>query len=190
MLDKYNRLLIFDTETSSLSPEPHGEILEFGGILLTKPQGSSKFSERKDISVLIKNKYPILNSHIHHITETMCDEDGIEKSELFDILKDIFGDYEDTLLIAYNTPFDMRFIKHFMNKMSKGYKVKNPTLDILEIAKDRTGLKRGNKLCDMIVKYDVKNVQNSHRALDDCDALLGVMRAMWRECANLEDYIK
>ena len=55
MFDKYRRLLIFDTETNSLSPEPDGEILEFGAILLEKNKISKKFDIRKDINVLIKN---------------------------------------------------------------------------------------------------------------------------------------
>ena len=190
MFKNYNRMFIFDTETNSLSPEPCGEILELGGILLTKPEGSDRFSERKDISVLIKNKYPILNSHIHHITVDMCQKDGITKEELFNILKDIFGEYQDTLIVAYNTPFDMKFIKAFMLQMEPEYKITNPTLDMLEVAKDRTGLPRGNKLCDMIVKYGVKDVQNSHRALDDVEATLGVMRAMWNEKSDLENYIR
>ena len=190
MFDKYRRLLIFDTETNSLSPEPDGEILEFGAILLEKNKISNKFDIRKDINVLIKNKFPILNSHIHHITEEMCDKEGISKEEFFSLLSDIFGDYDDTLIIAYNTPFDMKFIKAFMKEMDSKYEVKNPTLDILEIAKDRTGLKKGNKLCDMIIRYSIENVQNSHRALDDVEATLEVMRAMWKEKPDLEKYVK
>lgn len=84
----------------------------------------------------------------------------------------------------------MKFVRAFMEEMSPGYKITNPVLDMLEVARDRTGLYRGNKLCDMIVKYDVKDVQNSHRALDDCNALLGVMRAMWVEKSDLENYIR
>ena len=190
MFKDYNKMFIFDTETSSLSPEPYGEILELGGILLTKNDGDEKFTERKDISVLIKNEHPILNSHIHHITDDMCNKEGISKQELFDILKSIFGDYKDTLIVAYNTPFDMKFVRAFMQKMKPGYEINNPTLDVLEIAKDRTGLRRGNKLCDMILRYEVKNVQNSHRALDDVEATLAVMRAMWKEKPDLENYIK
>lgn len=190
MFNNYKRIFIFDTETSSLNPEPFGEILELGGILLSKGDDETKFTERQDISVLIKNQYPILNSHIHHITEEMCADSGITKEELFELLKGIFGDYSDTLIVAYNTPFDMKFVKAFMEKMNPGYVITNPTLDVLEIARDRTGLRRGNKLCDMIVRYDVKDVQNSHRALDDCNALLGVMRAMWVEKSDLESYIR
>ena len=190
MFDKYRRLLIFDTETNSLNPEPDGEILEFGAILLEKNKISNKFDIRKDINVLVKNKFPILNSHIHHITEEMCDKEGISKEEFFSLLSDIFGDYDDTLIIAYNTPFDMKFIKAFMKEMDSKYEVKNPTLDVLEIAKDRTGLKKGNKLCDMIIRYSIENVQNSHRALDDVEAALEVMRAMWKEKPDLEKYVK
>ena len=84
----------------------------------------------------------------------------------------------------------MKFIKSFMQKMQPGYKISNPVLDMLEVAKARTGLYRGNKLCDMIIRYDVKNVQNSHRALDDVEATLGVMRAMWKEKPDLENYVK
>ena len=190
MFDKYRRLLIFDTETNSLNLEPDGEILEFGAILLEKNKISKKFDIRKDINVLVKNKFPILNSHIHHITEEMCNKEGISKEEFFSLLSDIFGDYDDTLIVAYNTPFDMKFIKAFMKEMDSKYEVKNPTLDVLEIAKDRTGLRRGNKLCDMIIRYSIENVQNSHRALDDVEATLEVMRAMWREKPDLEKYVK
>ena len=190
MFEKYKRMFVFDTETNSLNPEPNGEILELGGVLLEKTDGSKIFDKRQDISVLIKNQYPILNSHIHHITEDMCKKDGISKNELFSILKDIFGDYDDTLIVAYNTPFDMKFVKSFMTHIDKDYKITNPTLDVLEIAKDRTGLIKGNKLCDMIVKYEVKDVQNSHRALDDVLATLEVMRAMWKEKPNLESYVR
>lgn len=74
--------------------------------------------------------------------------------------------------------------------MSPGYVITNPTLDVLEIARDRTGLRRGNKLSDMIIRYSLTDVQNSHRALDDVEATLGIMRAMWKEKSDLENYIR
>ena len=116
MFESYKKMFIFDTETSGLNPEPYGEILELGGVLLSKAKNDNKFTERKDISVLIKNEYPILNSNIHNITNEMCQKDGIAKQELFEILKDIFGEYNDILIVAYNAPFDMKFIKSFMQK--------------------------------------------------------------------------
>lgn len=189
MFKDYKRMVLLDTETSGLSCETN-EILELGAIILTKPEGSDKFSERKEIQVLVKNDSPITNSNIHGITEGMCKVEGLTKQAFFELMKTFIGDYKDTLVIAYNTPFDMRFIKAFMKQMDKDYIITNPTLDLLEVARDRTGLSRGNRLCDMLIKYEIKEEENSHRALDDTKATLAVMRKMWVEKNDLENYIR
>ena len=190
MFKDYRRLVVFDTETSSLSPD-NGEILEFGAVVLTRPEGEERFTEQEDISVLIKNDNPIPwnITQINHIDDKMCEKDGISKKEFYELLTTMFG-HKDTLIIAYNTPFDMKFIKAFMKKMNNEYVVNNDTLDLLEIAKDRTRTFRGNKLCDMLVRYEITDEENSHRALDDCKATLKVMRAFWKEKNDIEKYIR
>lgn len=190
MFKDYRRLVVFDTETSSLSPD-NGEILELGAVVLTRPEGEERFTEQEDISVLIKNDNPIPwnITQINHIDDKMCEKDGISKKEFYDLLTTIFG-HKDTLIIAYNTPFDMKFIKAFMKKMNSEYVVNNDTLDLLEIAKDRTHTFRGNKLCDMLVRYEITDEENSHRALDDCKATVKVMRAFWKEKNDIESYIR
>ena len=190
MFKDYRRLVVFDTETSSLSPD-NGEILELGAVILTRPEGEERFTEQEDISVLIKNDNPIPwnITQINHIDDKMCEKDGISKKEFYDLLTTIFG-HKDTLIIAYNTPFDMKFIKDFMKKMNNEYVINNDTLDLLEIAKDRTHTFRGNKLCDMLVRYEITDEENSHRALDDVKATLKVMRAFWKEKNDIEKYIR
>lgn len=190
MFKDYRRLVVFDTETSGLSPD-NGEILELGAVVLTRPEGEERFTEQEDISVLIKNDNPIPwnITQINHIDDKMCEKDGISKKEFYDLLTTIFG-HKDTLIIAYNTPFDMKFINAFMKKMNNEYVVNNDTLDLLEIAKDRTHTFRGNKLCDMLVRYEITDEENSHRALDDCKATLKVMRAFWKEKNDIEKYIR
>lgn len=190
MFKDYKRLVVFDTETSSLSPD-NGEILELGAVVLTRPEGEERFTEQEDISVLIKNDNPIPwnITQINHIDDKMCEKDGISKKEFYELLTTMFG-HKDTLIIAYNTPFDMKFIKAFMKKMNNEYVVNNDTLDLLEIAKDRTHTFRGNKLCDMLVRYEITDEENSHRALDDCKATLKVMRAFWKEKNDIEKYIR
>ena len=190
MFKDYRRLVVFDTETSSLSPD-NGEILELGAVVLTRPEGEERFTEQEDISVLIKNDNPIPwnITQINHIDDKMCEKDGISKKEFYDLLTTIFG-HKDTLIIAYNTPFDMKFIKAFMKKMNNEYVVNNDTLDLLEIAKDRTHTFRGNKLCDMLVRYEITDEENSHRALSDVKATLKVMRAFWKEKNDIEKYIR
>lgn len=190
MFKNYKRLVIMDTETSGLSPD-NGEILELGAVVLTRPEGEERFTEQEDISVLIKNKnhIPWNITQINHIDDKMCEEEGISKEEFYDLLIEIFGD-KDTLIIAYNTPFDMKFVKAFIKEMNPEYEVNNDTLDLLEIARDRTHTIRGNKLCDMLVRYEITDEENSHRALDDCKATLKVMRAFWKEKNDIEDYIR
>lgn len=190
MFKDYRRLVVFDTETSSLSPD-NGEILELGAVVLTRPEGEERFTEQEDISVLIKNDNPIPwnITQINHIDDKMCEKDGMSKKEFYELLTTMFG-HKDTLIIAYNTPFDMKFIKAFMKKMNNEYVVNNDTLDLLEIAKDRTHTFRGNKLCDMLVRYEITDEENSHRALDDCKATLKVMRAFWKEKNDIEKYIR
>lgn len=190
MFKNYRRLVVFDTETSGLSPD-NGEILELGAVVLTRPEGEERFTEQEDISVLIKNDNPIPwnITQINHIDDEMCKKDGISKQKFYDLLTTIFG-HKDTLIIAYNTPFDMKFIKAFMKKMNSEYVVNNDTLDLLEIAKDRTHTFRGNKLCDMLVRYEITDEENSHRALDDCKATVKVMRAFWKEKNDIESYIR
>lgn len=189
MFKDYKKILIFDTETSGLSPDT-GEILELGGLLLEK-QDDGTFKTIKEIQTLIKNKnsIPWNITQINHITDEMCAKDGISKQEFYDLLITMFG-HKDTLIIAYNTPFDMRFVKAFIKEMNPKYEVNNDTLDLLEVAKDRTHTFRGNKLCDMLVRYEIKDEENSHRALDDSKAALKVMRAFWKENNNIENYIR
>lgn len=189
MFKKYKRLFIFDTETSGLSPD-NAEILELGGLLLEK-QENGIFEVIREIQTLIKNKNPIPwnITQINHIDDEMCEKEGISKEEFYDLLIEIFGD-KDTLIIAYNTPFDMKFVKAFIKEMNPEYEVNNDTLDLLEIARDRTHTIRGNKLCDMLVRYSITDEENSHRALDDCKATLKVMRAFWKEKNDIENYVR
>ena len=75
MFKDYRRLVIFDTETSSLSPDD-GEILELGAVVLTRPEGEERFTEQEDISVLIKNDNPIPwnITQINHIDDKMFEK--------------------------------------------------------------------------------------------------------------------
>lgn len=189
MFKNYKRLFIFDTETSGLSPD-NAEILELGGLLLEK-QEDGKFEVIEEIQTLIKNKNPIPwnITQINHIDDKMCKKEGISKKDFYNLLTKIFGQ-KDTLIIAYNTPFDMKFVKAFIKEMNPEYEVNNDTLDLLEIARDRTHTLRGNKLCDMLVRYSITDEENSHRALDDSKATLKVMRAFWKENNNIENYIR
>ena len=189
MFDKYNKLIILDVETTGLKREIN-EIIEFGALVLEK-QNNSKFKTTEEVDFFIQNKEPIPEfiTNLTHITDDMCKE-GYSKEQTVHKFRELFDSDEKTLVIIYNTPFDMGFIQSFMNQYSDGFRNKLDTLDLLEVARDRTGTRRGNKLCDMIVRYSIEDEENSHRAIDDVKATLAVMRAMYKEKKDLESYIK
>nr|DAK84698.1 MAG TPA: DNA polymerase III subunit alpha [Caudoviricetes sp.] len=189
MFEKYNKLVILDTETTGLNKDTN-EIIEFAALVMTKRR-NGKFETAKEIDFFIQNEEPIPEfiTNLTHITNEMCKE-GYSKERTVQEFRDLFDTDEKTLVIIYNTPFDMGFIKSFMNKYSDGFINRLDTLDLLEVAKARTGRMKGNKLCDMIVRYSIEDEENSHRAIDDVKATLAVMRAMYKEKKDIEKYIR
>lgn len=189
MFQKYNKLVILDTETTGLDKDVN-EIIEFAALVLNK-QKDGKFKVNEEIDFFIQNEEPIPEfiTNLTHITDEMCCN-GYTKERTVLKFRELFDKDEKTLVIIYNTPFDMGFIQSFMNKYSDGFVNKLDTLDLLEVAKARTGTRKGNKLCDMIVRYSIEGEENSHRAIDDVKATLAVMRAMYKEKKDLESFIK
>lgn len=189
MFQKYNKLIILDTETTGLDKDVN-EIIEFAALVLNK-QRDGKFKVNEEIDFFIQNEEPIPEfiTNLTHITDEMC-WNGYTKERTVLKFRELFDEDEKTLVIIYNTPFDMGFIQSFMNKYSDGFRNRLDTLDLLEVAKARTGTRKGNKLCDMIVRYSIEDEENSHRAIDDVKATLAVMRAMYKEKKDLESFIK
>ena len=96
MFKDYNYMVIFDTETTGLTAQTD-EIIELGAIILKYDEGKRKFQPYDEISVLVQNFKPILNSSVHHITEQMCWEKGISKDKFFEILEP----YLESIMIFY-----------------------------------------------------------------------------------------
>ena len=189
MFQKYNKLIILDVETTGLDKDVN-EIIEFAALVLNK-QRDGKFKVNEEIDFFIQNEEPIPEfiTNLTHITDEMC-WNGYTKERTVLKFRELFDKDEKTLVIIYNTPFDMGFIQSFMNKYSDGFVNKLDTLDLLEVAKARTGTRKGNKLCDMIVRYSIEGEENSHRAIDDVKATLAVMRAFYKEKRDIENYIR
>ena len=189
MFKEYKYIYLFDTETSGLD-KVNNEIIELGGILM-KNNGDGKFETIEEMDYFIKNDNPIppFITNLTHITDNMC-KDGLIKEEFIEKLKPIFNNSKETLIIAYNTPFDWGFIRELFNKYKPEWEITNDTLDLLEVAKDRTGLRKGNKLCNMLERYNIVDFENSHRAIDDVKATLAVMRAFYKEKRDIENYIR
>lgn len=183
---KYNALIFFDCETSGLDPEVD-QIIELAAVKIL-PNGKR---EQFDLFAKLPDgeNLPEEIVELTGITDEMLQEQGytIEAvlHEFWSMI--IFGDLAEVpqgpvLLVAHNAQFDISFIKNafdrFYKDLWKGFEV--DYLDTLTVFKDRRPYP--HRLENAIEKYGLQGiVKNSHRAIDDVDALCEVFKAMHNE---------
>lgn len=185
---KYDRLMLFDTETTGLIFN-RDEIIEFAGVVVEKQNGEIIVTEAYDelialspggfVSPMIENLTGITNQDLK--------ERGIPKAQLCnDITRMIAG---NTLLLAYNAHFDLSFLFYLLLRNGDPAILKGKDkLDLLTVYKDRHSYP--HKLCNAIEVYGLGDkVVNSHRAVDDVLATVEVMKSMELEKADLERYV-
>ena len=184
----YDRLMLFDTETTGLS-FPRDEIIEFSAVVVERINGQIVVAEEYDRLIRLSpgNTVPLEITKLTGISNEDIAQRGIPKAELCaDIARMIAG---NTLLLAYNAHFDLSFLYYLLLRHGDASILKGKDkLDLLTVYKDRHSYP--HKLCNAIEVYDLAGkVVNSHRAIDDVLATVEVMKAMELERADLECYV-
>ena len=188
LFEKYDRLVLFDTETTGLD-SARDEIIEFAAVVVSPSPTGPVITEEYDqlIALTPGNRVPAQIEQLTGITNADLAEKGIPKAQLAaDLQRMLSG---NVLLLAYNAHFDLCFLYYFLLRHS------NPTvlrgkdkLDLLTVYKDRHSYP--HKLCNAIEVYGLQDqVVNSHRAVDDVIATVAVMKAMEEELADLPNYV-
>ena len=188
LFSRYDRLVLFDTETTGLL-FARDEIIEFAGIAVEQSEGKPKVAEEYDelISLSPGGFVPLKIEQLTHITTADIREKGLPKTRVCrDIAELIRG---NTLLLAYNAHFDLSFLFYMLLRDGDPAILKGKDkLDLLTVYKDRR--KFPHKLCNAIEAYGLSDqVVNSHRAIDDVKATLAVMLEMEKEKDDLDQYI-
>jgi len=188
LFEKYDRLVIFDTETTGLHYS-RDEIIEFAAIVVERHHGEVVVTREYDelISLTPGNIVPAKITELTGISTRDLLEKGIPKAQVCaDIAQMMAG---NTLLLAYNAHFDLSFLYYLLLRSGDPMILKGKDkLDLLTVYKDRRSFP--HKLCSAIEAYGLTGkVVNSHRAVDDVLATLEVMKAMEGEKADLERYI-
>ena len=188
LFQKYDRLLLFDTETTGLS-FPRDEIIEFAAVVVEKRDGIVSVVQEYD-ELITLSPGGFVPAHIEAltgITNQDIRERGISKTRLCrDIAQMLAG---NTLLLAYNAHFDLSFLFYLLLRHGDPAILKGKDkLDLLTVYKDRHSYP--HKLCNAIAVYGLSGkVVNSHRAVDDVLATVEVMKAMEEERDDLCRYI-
>ena len=188
LFSKYDRLVLFDTETTGLQFS-RDEIIEFAAIVVERRDGVATVIREYDelISLSPGGFVPPKIEELTGISTQDLRERGLPKTRVArDIAEMITG---NTLLLAYNAHFDLSFLYYFLLRDGDPMILKGKDkLDLLTVYKDRHPYP--HKLCNAIDVYGLTGkVCNSHRAVDDVLATLAVMEEMEKELPDLERYI-
>lgn len=189
LFTRYDKLVIFDTETTGLLYDKD-EIIEFSAVVLRQSNGQAIIETEYDelISLSPGKSVPAQIQQLTGISDLDLQARGIPKTRVCQDIASLFRG-ERTALLAYNAHFDLSFLFYML------WRDGDPTvlqgkdkLDLLTIYKDRHSYP--HKLEAAINAYGLQNqVQNSHRAIDDVKATAAVLLAMEAEKDDLEQYL-
>ena len=185
---RYDRLLLFDTETTGLEFS-RDEIIEFAAVVVELVEGKPTIIQEYDELIALSpgGFVPPMIENLTGITNQDLREKGIQKTRLCrDISEMIRG---NTLLLAYNAHFDLSFLFYLLLRDGDPAILKGKDkLDLLTVYKDRHSYP--HKLCNAIEVYQLSDkVVNSHRAVDDVIATVAVMEQMEKERDDLLRYV-
>ena len=188
LFEKYDRLVLFDTETTGLAYS-RDEIIEFAAVVVEAADGEPKIVREYDELVALSpgGFVPPKIEQLTGISTQDLREKGLSKTRVCrDIAELIAG---NTLLLAYNAHFDLSFLFYLLLRSGDPAILKGKDkLDLLTVFKDRRPCP--HKLCSAIDAYGLSGkVVNSHRAIDDVLATLAVMEEMEKEKDDLERYV-
>ncbi len=188
LFSKYDRLVLFDTETTGLQYS-RDEIIEFAAIVVERVDGVPTVIQEYDELVTLSpgGFVPPKIQELTGITTQDIRERGLPKTRVCrDIAEMIQG---NTLLLAYNAHFDLSFLFYLLLRHGDPAILKGKDkLDLLTVYRDRRSFP--HKLCSAIEAYGLTGkVVNSHRAVDDVLATLAVMEEMEKEKPDLERYV-
>ena len=188
LFKKYDRLVLFDTETTGLYYSRE-QIIEFAAVVLERRDGQTVVTREYDelISLRPGTTVPDQIVKLTGITNEDIAARGIPKAQVCrDIAEMIAG---NTLLLAYNAHFDLSFLFYMLLRDGDPTILKGKDkIDLLTVYKDRRSFP--HKLCNAITAYHLDDkVVNSHRAVDDVLATVAVMEAMEQERDDLIRYV-
>ncbi len=182
--EKYDRIVLFDTETTGLQYS-RDEIIEFSAVVLDRQGAVQEYDEL--IALSPGSFVPPKIQQLTGITDMDLMERGLPKTRVCRDIGEMFKG--NTLLMAYNAHFDLSFLYYMLLRDGDPMILKGKDkLDLLTVYRDRHSFP--HRLSSAIDTYGLSGkVVNSHRAIDDVLATVEVMKAMVAEKDDLLGYV-
>lgn len=166
-----SRFVVFDLETTGLSPE-NDEVIEFGATLYDYKTGKID-----KVDWLYKSHQPLkqFTKNLTKITDEMLANKPFFEADFKRVMEFIEG----ATLIAHNARFDLGFLQAYAQRL--GYpELNNTVIDTLSIARalypDLKSHRLGSVAKKVGIIYDEKI---AHRGDYDAEILSGVFERMW-----------
>lgn len=195
---KYDRIVIFDTETSGLDSE-NDRIIELAALVLEPafgggkkaPEGEQDLFHSRTMDYFVKlpegMSIPERIIELTGITNEQVEREGVSHIRAACEFHRCLIACLKTLVVAHNAQFDLCFSRSMFAREG----LSMPQVDVLDtmtVFKDRRPYPHTLKAA--IDAYELTDqVKNSHRAIDDVEALFEVLKAMAAEEDNLTSYV-
>ncbi len=149
---------VFDTETTGLDPSAGDEIIQIGAARIV----AGKLRRHESFEQLVDPDRPISAASIpiHGITDDMV----AGKPGIGAVLPAFQAFARDTVLVAHNAAFDMRFLQ--LKEAATGVAFSQPVLDTLLLSAVVHPNQESHRLEDIAARFDVA-VLGRHDALGD-----------------------
>ncbi|HYJ92120.1 MAG TPA: exonuclease domain-containing protein [Pyrinomonadaceae bacterium] len=152
--------VVFDLETTGAKAPPC-RVTEIGAFRVSNGRITEQFH------TLVNPQIPI-PAFITSLTG--ISDDMVREAPLFsEVVDDLLAFLGDSVLVAHNAQFDMRFINHEISRVYGEYRLANPCLCTVQLSRKLLPDIENHKLKTVAEHYSISLV-NHHRASDDAKA--------------------
>lgn len=164
-------LVVFDTETTGLSPEDGDEIVQIAALRVLG--GEIVAAEPFDTLVNPNRPIPAASSAVHHVTDAMVRDAPF----VLDALRTFHRYAEGHALVAHNAPFDMAFLRRRETEL--GLRFSMPVLDTVLISAVVFGQSQTHTLDALCARLGIEIPKTArHTALGDARATALALKAL------------